>query len=168
MSAGWALVGCGGEKESASGGSAKVGITDEGQKGGVPCSYLSAEQVSSVLPGHDGGAVAHSGGSLLKGVDSYQCSYTAVSGAEARLLTVVITTASTAELFDKIKPSGFADQKEEAIAVGDGGWSRGEADDWKVTVIKGRSLIDLELMAPGARALAPKLVALAEAIAGKL
>jgi len=33
----------------------------------------------------------------------------------------------------------------------DGGWIRGDDDDMKVTVMKGRAVLDLELMAPGAK-----------------
>jgi hypothetical protein len=40
-----------------------------------PCELLTSEQVTTVLPGHDEGYVAKDGGSLIEGVDSYQCSY---------------------------------------------------------------------------------------------
>lgn len=40
-----------------------------------PCTFLTRQQVETVLPGHDGGMVIHSGGSLVAGVDAYQCFY---------------------------------------------------------------------------------------------
>jgi hypothetical protein len=54
------------------------------------------------------------------------------------------------------------------VAVGDGGWLRGEDDDVKLTAIKGRTVIDLELMAPHARDKADALVELARVVAAKL
>jgi hypothetical protein len=36
-----------------------------------PCALLSAEEVSTVLPGHDGGFVAKDGGSLVDGINTY-------------------------------------------------------------------------------------------------
>jgi hypothetical protein len=77
------------------------------------CTLLSSDQVSMVLPGHDGGSVTHSGGSLLKGVDAYQCSYSRIADNDFRLLTVILNVASTDELFAEIKPTGS-----EAGAIG--------------------------------------------------
>ena len=54
------------------------------------------------------------------------------------------------------------------VDVGDGGWLRGEDDDMKLTAVKGRTVIDLELMAPKARDKADALVELARAVAAKL
>ena len=54
------------------------------------------------------------------------------------------------------------------IAVGDAGWRRGNPDDMKLTAIKGRNVLDLELMAPGARGKGDALVALGRAAIAKL
>jgi hypothetical protein len=50
------------------------------------------------------------------------------------------------------------------VPIGDRGWVFGEADDLKVAAVKGRTLIDLELM-PGAGLKADALVELARAVA---
>jgi hypothetical protein len=51
------------------------------------------------------------------------------------------------------------------VPIGDRGWVFGEADDLKVAAVKGRTLIDLELTAPGAGLKADALVELARAVA---
>jgi hypothetical protein len=53
------------------------------------------------------------------------------------------------------------------VAVADGGWFRGEEDDMKVTALKGRTVIDLELLAPGAGRKGDALVELARQVAAK-
>lgn len=163
-----AFAACGGAEQGSSSARAEADVAEPSGSGVQVCNLLSSEQVSSVLPGHDGGSVTHSGGSLLKGVDAFQCSYTVISGADLRLLTVILNVASTAELFDTIKPSGSAHEKEEAVSIGDGGWSWGAEDNWKVSVMKGRTLVDLELMAPNAKARAAQLLGLAKTIVDKL
>jgi len=50
----------------------------------------------------------------------------------------------------------------------DGGWIRGDDDDMKVTVMKGRAVLDLELMAPGAKGKSAALIELAKAAAAHL
>jgi hypothetical protein len=162
-----ALPGCGGEGNGASPEQRSAAVTDAAGSSVDVCALLTSEQVSTVLPGHDGGEVEHSGGSLLKGVDAYQCSYTAISGSDIRLLTVILNVASTDELFAEIKPTGFARGKEEAISLGDGGWSRGDERDWKITVMKGRTVIDLELMAPAANEQSAQLLELARSVVEK-
>lgn len=163
-----AVAACGGAEKGSSSGGSEVDVSEASGLGGRVCDLLSSEQVSSVLPGHDGGSVTHSGGSLLKGVDAFQCSYTVVSGTDLRLLTVILNVASTDELFATIKPSGSANEKEDAVSIGDGGWSWGAGDDWKIRAMKGRTLVDLELMAPDAKASAAQLLNLAKTIVDKL
>jgi hypothetical protein len=130
-----------------------------------PCRLLTGEQVTTVLPEHDDGFAAKRGGSLIEGVDAYQCSYSSASGD---LLTVILNVAVDADRFEKIKPSGFAmgsDARE--LEVGDGGWLRGEEDDMKVTVLKGLTVIDLELLAADAGQKGDALVELARRVASK-
>ena len=129
-----------------------------------PCKLLNREQVATVLPDHDGGSVAHAGPALIEGVSAYQCSYL---DKEFNLFTVILNVAVDDKRFADIKPgSTITDEKK--VAVADGGWIRGSPDDMKLTAVKSRTVIDLELMAPGAGGKAAALVALANAVAGKL
>jgi len=133
------------------------------------CRMLTADQVAGVLPGHDGGTVAHSGGSLIEGVDSYQCSYSSQQAGGFGLFTLIVSVASTDALFEDIKPSGFAHDGDETLAVADGGWiSDHQEDDLKVTVLKGRTVADLELLAPNAGSMKARMVELTKVVAGKL
>jgi hypothetical protein len=160
------LTGCGGEGKGAPAEQESAAAESAGDPGLDVCALLSSEQVSTVLPGHDGGTVTHSGGSLLKGVDAYQCSYAKIAGSDMQLLTVILNVATTDELFAEIKPTGS--ESGEAIPLGDGGWSRGDKEDWKITVMKDRTVIDLELMAPTAQEQSAQLLELARSIVGKV
>jgi len=131
----------------------------------APCELLTDAQISTVLPDHEPGEVAHAGPSLIDGVNAYQCTYL---DEEVNMLTVVVNVASTDALFAEIKPTMWGDNDAQKIDVGDGGWIRGEDDDMKVTVLKGRAVLDLELMAPGAKGKSAALVELAKAAAAHL
>jgi hypothetical protein len=131
----------------------------------APCELLTDEQVATVLPNHEPGDVDHAGPSLIDGINAYQCSYL---DEEVNMLTVVVNVASTDELFAEIKPTMWGDNDAQKISVGDGGWIRGEDDDMKVTVMKGRAVLDLELMAPGAKGKSAALVELAKAAAAHM
>ena len=124
-----------------------------------PCKLLSKEQVATVLPNHDGGFVAHAGGSLIKGVDAYQCSY---SDPNDHIFTVVVNVAVDDKRFADIKPHFFSGEATK-VPVGEGGWLRGEPDDMKLTAVKGRAVLDLELLSPTAKQKEQALVALAKA-----
>jgi len=130
-----------------------------------PCELLTPVQVSTVLPKSDKGFVAANGESLIQGVKSYQCSYV---NPEAHLLTVVVTVAADEASFVKIAPSESRHEDHRKIAVGDAGWVFGDPNELKLEVIKGRTLIDLHLMAPGAQQQADQLVELARAVAKKV
>lgn len=130
-----------------------------------PCELLTPAQVSTVLPKPDEGFVAANGESLIKGVKSYQCSYV---NPEAHLLTVVVTVAADDASFAKIAPSASSHEDHRKIAVGSGGWVFGEGDELKVAVVKGRTLVDLHLMAPGAQQKADQLVELARVVTQKV
>jgi hypothetical protein len=170
---GLTLPGCSSDKSADGGGGRGDGkdaprpvATDSGGGGAVqPCQLLGAEQVATVLPGHDEGFVAKEGGSLIDGVDAYQCSY---SNPDGDLLTVILNVAVDGERFEKIKPSGFAmGSGARKLDVADGGWLRGEEDDMKATVLKGHTVIDLELLASDAGQRKDALVDLARAVAAK-
>jgi hypothetical protein len=124
-----------------------------------PCKLLTKDQVATVLPNHDGGDVAHAGGSMIKGVDAYQCSYL---NPQAQLLTVIVNVAVDDKRFEAIKPD-FSLTEAQKVPVGEAGWLRGQPNDLKLTAVKGRSVLDLELLAPGAKTKGDALVALGKA-----
>jgi hypothetical protein len=130
-----------------------------------PCELLTPAQVATVLPKFAPGWVAANGESLITGVKSYQCSYIdpATNG-----LTVIVTVAVDDAAFEKIAPSKSMHEDHRQVVIGDRGWVFGEEDDLKVAAVKGRTLIDLELMAPGAGRKADALVELARAVAKKV
>jgi hypothetical protein len=133
------------------------------------CRMLTAGQVAGVLPGSDRGSATNGGGSLIEGVDSWQCSYVAARDADLDLLTVIVTVAPDDALFEQIKVSGFAFDDDDAVAVGDSGWKNdGSADQFEVVANKGRSVLRISLMAPGAQGKAGQMIALAQAVAAKL
>jgi hypothetical protein len=124
-----------------------------------PCKLLTKEQVATVLPNNDGGEIAHAGGSLIAGVDAYQCSYL---DPKANVFSVVVNIAVDDQRFAKVRPH-FASNEATKVPVGEGGWLRGEPDDMKLTAVKGRTVLDLELLAPTAGQKGPALVVLAQA-----
>jgi hypothetical protein len=129
-----------------------------------PCKLLTKAQVETVLPHNDGGMVVHSGGSLIAGVDAYQCSY---SNDAADVFTVVLNVTVDDQHFDKIRPHFEADEATK-VPVGAGGWLRGDPNDLKLTAVRGRTVLDLELLATDAKAKGPALVALAQTAIGHL
>jgi hypothetical protein len=162
------LAACGGQTGSEPATTAGAPDSGDGDSFGI-CRMLTAEQVTSVLPGHDGGSVTSAGGSLIEGVDSYQCSYSAVHGTDLGLLTVIVTVAPDDALFEQIKVSGFAFDDDDAVAVGDSAWKKDDsADDFEVVANKGRSVLRIGLMSTGARGKSEQMLALARAVAGKL
>jgi hypothetical protein len=166
------LGGCGGDPDdSASGPTAASPTGQESEAAddfGI-CRLLTAEQVATVIPEHDGGTVASAGGSLIDGVDTYQCSYSAQRNDDFQIFTVIVTVAPTDELFEKIKPSGFAYGDDQAVDIGDGGWVSDDQDgDVHVKAMKGRKVVDLELLASDAKSRRDQIIALTRAIAYRL
>jgi hypothetical protein len=162
---------CGGGNSG--GAESEKGVASEspsGSTGIAPCELLSADQVATVLANSDEGFVAKAGGSLIEGVDSYQCSY---SNPDTDLFTVILTVAVDDERFEDIEPNPstrrdmFPDSFRE-VDVGDRGWVSGQPDDMKLTAIQGRTVIDLELMASDAGEKTDALIALGVAIASQL
>jgi hypothetical protein len=131
------------------------------------CDLLADAEVAEVLPGHDGGIVTADGGSLIEGVDTYQCSWTARGEAPADfdLLTVTVTIASTPELFDEVRPAAGVrrDVHDDfgEIDAGDGGFTYGEPDDRMVDVWQDATLVSLELVSDEAGTHADRLISLA-------
>lgn len=164
-------TGCGSKEGASAPGVADTNTTaagrgDENDRG--PCALLASEQVSTVLPGHDGGSVAANGGSLIKGVDSYQCSYTRIEGTDALLFTVIVHKAHDDAAFGEIKPSKSFHEDHQPVEAGDGAWLYGDDKDLKLQMLKGRNVVELELMAPDAAAKKDAIVELARALAGKV
>jgi hypothetical protein len=131
------------------------------------CDVLADAEVAEVLPDHDGGIVTADGGSLIEGVDTYQCSWTArgEDPADFDLLTVTVTIASTPALFDEVRPAAGVrrDTHDDfsEIQAGDGGFTYGEPDDRMVDVWQGTALVSLELVSDEAGTHADRLVSLA-------
>ena len=161
--AGTIILGCGGGGEGTAPAAEPGKNTSTPAAGGIqPCKLLTSDQVATVLPGHDGGMVAHSGGSLAKGINAYQCSYT---NKNTDLMTVILNVAENDEDFSWIKPSEGSHRDHRKIEVGDAGWVYGDPDDLKVEVVLGRTVIDLELMATGAQQKSAAMIELARVIA---
>jgi hypothetical protein len=162
-------VACGGGDagRTAGGGAGRTAGEASEATGLAVCDLLSDEEVTQVMPGHDGGIVTSAGGSLVEGIDVYRCSYTARKDGIAAfdLLNVSVTVAATAELFDQVRPD--ADPKRNAydnfaeIESGDGGYTYGDPDEMMVDVWKGTTAVALELVAADAASHTDRLVALA-------
>jgi hypothetical protein len=130
-----------------------------------PCTLLTKEEASSVVPNHDGGYVAHAGGSLIKGVDSYQCSYSDTSGT---LLTVIWHDAVDDARFEDIKPSFSLSNDVQKVDVAESGWMRVGEKRVEVTAVQKRTTIEVELMSPTAPSNAEKVLTLTKTVAAKL
>lgn len=134
----------------------------------APCELLTAEQVATVLADPDEGMAVKTGGSMIEGVDAYQCSY---SNASHDLLTVTVNVATDNTLFTEIEPrrpmSELYDEIRE-VEVGDGGWLYGDPTEMKLTASQGDAVIALELMTADAGGSGDALVALGEAVASRI
>jgi hypothetical protein len=130
---------------------------------------LTSEQVATVLADHDGGELVHSGGSMMDGVDSYQCSYTSEANGQYDVLTLVVSVASTAELLSRVRPSDFLYGESDRPAIADGAFVNDKLEgELGVTVIKGLNKIDLDLMAGDAHSRREEMLALATMVAARL
>jgi hypothetical protein len=136
----------------------------EAPSGLEPCELLNAEQVASVLPDATP-MTTHSGGSLIEGVDAYQCSYSDAAGG---LLTVILNVAVDEARFDQIKPGGGVRESREPVDVADAGWLGVTPDEVKVKAVRGFTVIDVELMAGGAGEKSSQVVDLARAVASRI
>ena len=158
-----ALCACG---DRASSSSSEETTASAGEEGGVdPCKLLTKEQADKLVPESDGGSVAHAGGSLIKGVDSYQCSYI---NRSMKLLTVIWHDAVDDARFEEIKPDFSLIGSAQKVDVGERAWMVPRDDRVKVTAVQGRTKIEVELSAPGAKAQSDDVLAAARAVAAKL
>ena len=133
-----------------------------------PCKLLTPEQVNTVLPDNDSGYVAHSGGSLIRGVDSYQCTY---SNDKWEMFSVYVTVAPSKKLFSKIKPDvstlKLIYKYFRKIKVGDQGWVYGNSEGMEVKFLKGYKVINLKLLSSNANKKVDELINIASIIAKK-
>ncbi len=133
--------------------------------GGVDaCALLSADEVARVLPGSTGGMATHSGGSLIQGVEAYQCSWVNANGD---LLTVILNVATDDARFAQIRPGDAVRDNREAVDVADQGWLAVTPDEVKLKAVKGRTVIDVELMEAGAAGKSADITELGKAVAAK-
>ena len=164
---GMALAGCGSDGGAPSANGAVVAAEDSDSFG--ICRMLTGEQVATVLAGHDGGEVTHSGGSMMDGVDSYQCSYTSEADDQYRVLALVVSVASSPELLAKLRPSDFLYSEDNRPDIADGAFVNDKMDgELGITVIKGLHKIDLDLSSEDAHSRRQALLDLAASVAGKL
>jgi len=134
-----------------------------------PCKLLTSEQVNTVLPDNDGGYLAHSGGSLIKDVDSYQCTY---SNDKWEMFSVYVTVAPNKNLFFKIKHDvsvlKMLYKNFHKIKVGDKAWIYGDSESTEVLVEKGYKIIHLKLNSANAGKKEKSLINIASVIAHKI
>lgn len=134
----------------------------------APCDLLTAEEVATVLAASDEGMAVKTGGSMIEGVDAYQCSY---SNPDLDLLTVTVHVATDNTLFTEIEPrrpmSALYDEIRE-IEVGNGGWLYGDPAEIKLTARLGDAVIELLLMTADAGERADALIALGDAVAADI
>lgn len=157
--AGLATVGCGGAA-SKGGSEPPVPAIDI-------CALLSAEEVATVMPGHGGGVVAPRHGSTFDGIDAFQCSYTEPAPG-LHTFEVIVNVAVDDEHFERLTPSSRAMDNARELEIGDTAWLRDNGGALMLTVLKGRTRIDLDLMVTGGEAKAGALVELARAVASRV
>lgn len=156
-----ALAGCGREPSPAgtagAGGGAAAGLE--------PCGLLAPQQVATVLPDAAPGVAARSGSSLIQGIDAFQCAWV---NRRTELLTVVVRVAADEARFAEIAPGAAEREDRRPVAVGEEGWMRVAPNEVKIKAVRGRTVVDVELTAPGAGVRAEALVALAQAVVARL
>jgi hypothetical protein len=154
------------ETDSAAGDVAPAGL--------AVCDLLMADEVTGLLPGHDGGVETRSGESLVQGASMYQCAYTSrgTEPADFDLLTLTVTVAATAEALAEVRPvAGDRSARYgifREIQAGEGGFAYGDAGDFMVDAWQGSSVVSLELVVDGAADREDDLVALAVAALSRI
>lgn len=125
----------------------------------APCELLNSEQVESVLPGHDSGYSPLTGGSLIDGIKSYQCTYT---NDQSEILLVILHVAADKQKLEWIKSHTVSLTKE--INIGDGGWISSDSTEIKLVATKGLKVIKLNLISLQAEQKKDKLIKLASGL----
>jgi hypothetical protein len=136
------------------------------------CKLLTTEEVSSVLPKHDGGMQVASGPGLTKNIQNYQCSYSAVRGNDADLMTVIVSVAADSAAFRSIKPRPASKKDDfpifKELTIGEGAILYGKPGDIKVETWNGKTVVELELIVPQAERHADALARMASIVASKV
>jgi len=165
LAAGLALGACDRAAPPAPASAVNQAASPAARKGLQPCEILATAHVADVLPGAMAGTPTHAGGSLIQGVDAYQCAYTNAAGD---LFTLILNVAADDAAFEAIKPGSAVQEGRQQVGVGDAGWLSVAADEVKLKAVQGRTVIDLELMATGASGKSSLIVALGQAVASKI
>lgn len=161
------LIGCGSESIEQPSDDSAVAAEDVDTFG--ICRMLTSEQVATVLADHDGGELVHSGGSMMDGVDSYQCSYTSEANGQYGVLTLVVSVAPNAELLGRLRPSNFLYSEDNRPEIADGAFVNDKLEgELDVTVIKGLNKIDMDLVTDDAHSRRQEMIALATIVAARL
>ena len=163
------LVACQPQGDTAQAGASKrtsePAATEAGGGGLRPCELAPQPLVQAVLPEADAGSTQQAGGSLIQGIDSYQCSFVNRSGD---LLTVIVHVAQGAELFKELAIGSAVRDSYRRVDIGDEGWVQSSADEIKLKAVKKLQRIELNLLAARAAAREKPLIDLTRAIAQRL
>ena len=130
-----------------------------------PCKLFTDAQVRSVLPDMKGSYQAAAGPSLIKGVDSYQCSYL---DAAANTFIVMVHVAADDASFEKIRDSSSRYSDWQKVDIGDAAWMYSKGNKLELSVYKGRASIELQLDDPAAAKKMKQLSDLARALVAKI
>ncbi len=165
------VLACGGGEETPSAAISTTNSSNGANRASaaiVPCDLLTAKEVATVLADPDEGMAVKTDGSLIEGVDAYQCSY---SNANHDRLTVIVHVATDNAMLSEVEPrrpmSELYDEIRE-IEVGDGGWLYGDPTEMKLTASQGDAVIELELMTADAGESGDALIALGDAVASHI
>ena len=143
------------------------GIPGSGRKPRIEvCKLLSDAQVRGVVPDLADSMVASNGESLMKTVESYQCSHV---NASAEGLIVEVHFAADDKSFRQITGGG-ADrfETEKKLDIGDASWIYLKDGRMIVTVHQGRTLVELLLNTKDAAQKGQALTELARTVAAKV
>ncbi len=160
----------GGEAPSTPDSQATTEVTGEDVPSRV-CSLLTREQVSGVVPGHDGGNDKDtSEASLLKDVSLEHCQYLAVAGTDMSLLDVFVWTATSDLGVESLPPQLRACNDDDCrkLDMGTSSFVAIWSDSPHVVVHKERQILELSLTADDAATKSDALVDLARAAAPRL
>lgn len=142
-------------------------VSDRHAQGG--CDLLTDEQVTTVVPGHDGGHDQDtSEASLMKDVSMEHCKYYHGGPEGLVMLDVIVYRASSDEGFEQIAISEWGHSSDTKLDIGDVSFLEDAGGTWTATASKGRTVFEISLMADDAGAKSEQLVELARAVAAKL
>jgi hypothetical protein len=146
-----------------------VGISQASGSGRKPrievCKLLSDEQVRGVVPDLAGSMVVSSGESLIKTVESYQCSHV---NASAQGLIVEVHFAADAASFKQMAGGSNRFETAKKLDIGDASWMYPKDNGLTVTVHQGRTLVELHLNTKDSAQKGQALTELARTVAAKL